>query len=183
MKTETERYRIEIQKDETFTPGSADNHFQYKNVYLDSDFIFPVTIGIKVYENNALQASAIIGSPGGGTGVHATSHIIEDDRLVLCCSASVFCLSLPDLKLLWKTRSDKSTCFEIFQYKKSYIVHGEMEITRLDHDGNVLWQRSGADIFTTEKGTDDFEITDMYIRATDWENRTYKFNFNGEVIE
>ena len=46
-----------------------------------------------------------------------------------------------------------------------------MEITKLDSNGNILWQNGGADIFTTEKGVDDFEITDSFIRATDWENR------------
>jgi len=46
-----------------------------------------------------------------------------------------------------------------------------------------MWQKSGADIFTTEKGTDDFEITESFIKATDWGNRTYKFDFNGILIE
>ena len=49
--------------------------------------------------------------------------------------------------------------------------------------GKIIWQKSGADIFTTEKGIDDFEITESYIRATDWENRVYKFDFNGKEIE
>ena len=58
-----------------------------------------------------------------------------------------------------------------------------MEISKLDSDGRLIWQQSGADIFTTEKGTNDFEITESYIRATDWENQTYKFDFNGKVIK
>jgi hypothetical protein len=58
--------------------------------------------------------------------------IIEDKRLLICCSDSIFCLSIPDLTLLWRTRADEATCFEILKYQDSYIVHGELEILRLD---------------------------------------------------
>ena len=127
--------------------------------------------------------SAIIGSIGGGTGIHKSSQIIEEDRILVCCSDSIFCISIPDLDLKWKTKADQATCFELFKKDNNYIVHGEMEISKLDSSGKIIWQKSGADIFTTEKGIDDFEITESYIRATDWENRVYKFDFNGKEIE
>ena len=77
---------------------------------------------------------------------------------------------------------DQGTCFEIYKYQDSYIIHGELEISRLDKDGKILWQRSGADIFTTQDGKDDFRIMKNYILATDWENRKYKFDFNGNIL-
>ena len=184
MITEIGLYRIEIRKDEKYTIDSADNLFDYKNIYFtSSDYILPTRIGIKVYENEELISSSIIGSIGGGTGIHDRSQIIENGKLIICCSDSVFSLSLPDLNLIWKTQADQATCFEIFNLQDSFIVHGEMEISKLDLNGNILWQNSGADIFTTEKGIDDFEITDSFIRATDWENRIYKFDFDGKLIE
>jgi hypothetical protein len=67
--------------------------------------------------------------------------------------------------LIWKTQADQATCFEIFKFKDSYVVHGEMEISRIDLNGNIMWQNSGADIFTTEKGINDFEITNSFIQA------------------
>ena len=82
--------------------------------------------------------------------------------------------------MLWKTKGDEATCFEIFKYQDSYIVHGEMEITRLDRNGNIQWQQSGADIFTTLDGQDNFKLTDDYIIATDWQNRIYKFGYGGK---
>ena len=184
MRTAIGNYEIEIQKDDTYSVNSADNQFDYKNIYFTpSDFILPTKIGLKIFENEELISSAIIGSIGGGTGIHDKSQIIEIDKLIICCSDSVFCLSIPDLNLLWKTQADLATCFEIYKLQDSFIVHGEMEITKLDLNGKILWQNGGADIFTTEKGVDDFEITDSFIRATDWENRTYKFSFDGKQIE
>lgn len=184
MITAIGNYEIEIQKDDTYSVDSADNQFDYKNIYFTpSDFILPTKIGLKIFENEELISSAIIGSIGGGTRIHDKSQIIEIDKLIICCSDSVFCLSIPYLNLLWKTQADQATCFEIYKLQDSFIVHGEMEITKLDSNGKILWQNSGADIFTTEKGVDDFEITDSFIRATDWENRTYKFSFDGKQIE
>ena len=179
----TGKYRIDIYADQTFTEGSADNVNQYDLVYFDkSEYHFPSVFGIKVFQKNTLIKSAVIGSVGGGTGIHDTSTIIENDRLLICCSDTIFCLSIPDLTLLWRTKADQATCFEIYKYQDSYIIHRELEISRLDKDGKILWQQSGADIFTTLNGSNDFEITDNYILATDWESRKYKFDFDGNSI-
>lgn len=180
----TDKYRIDIYDDQTFTEGSADNIIQYDFVYFDkSEYHFPSVFGIKVFQDDILLKSAVIGSISGGTAIHDTSTIIENDRLLVCCSDTIFCLSIPDLTLLWRTQADQSTCFEIYKYKDSYIIHGELEISKLDKNGKILWQQSGADIFTTLEGKDDFLINDNYILATDWENRKYKFDFNGKIIK
>lgn len=175
------QYQIDIYRDETFTEGAVDNLHKYDFEYFDeSDYIFPTMFGIKVFEDSKLLTSAIIGSIGGGTGIHKTSTIYEDTRLLICCSDSIFCLSIPDLKLLWKTHADQATCFEIYKYRDNYIVHGELEISRLDRDGQIVWQQSGADIFTTIDGRQDFELTDQLIVARDFENRVYKFDYDGK---
>lgn len=179
----TDKYHIDIYDDPTFTEGAADNTTVYDFVYFDkSKYYFPSVYGIKIFQEGTLIKSAVIGSIGGGTAIHDNSTIIESDRLLVCCSDTIFCLSIPDLTLLWHTQADQATCFEIYKYQDSYIIHGEFEISRLDKDGKILWQRSGADIFTTLDGKDNFVITDNYILATDWENRKYKFDFNGQLI-
>ena len=178
------KYRIEIYVDSTYTEGSADNVNQYDFVYFDkSSYDFPSAFGIKIFQDDLLVKSAVVGSVGGGTDIHDTSTIIESDRLLICCSDTVFCLSIPDLSLLWQTKADQSSCFQIFKYQDSYIIHGELEISRLDKNGKIIWQQIGADIFTTLDGKDTFTITDNYILATDWENRKYKFDFNGQLIK
>lgn len=126
--------------------------------------------------------SAIVGSIGGSTGIHNKTQIIEHDRILVCCSDSIFCLSIPDLDLKWKTQADQVTCFGLFKKDDNYIIHGEMEISKLNARGQIVWQKSGPDIFITENGIDNFEITNAYIRVIDWENREYKFDFNGEEI-
>ena len=95
--------------------------------------------------------SVIVGSVGGRTTNHKDAIIFEDTRFLICCSDTVLCLSIPDLTLPWRTQADQATCLEIFKYQDSYRVHGELEISRLDKDGKILWHHGGGDIFITIK--------------------------------
>ena len=174
-------YQIEVIEDSLYALNSVDNVRQYDEIYLDEDSY--TVFGIRVLRDNLKVKSAIIGSNQGATTLHDTAMVIEDDRLVICCSDSIFSLSIPSLSLLWRTRADFSTCFEIFQHKDCYIIHGELTISMIDRNGHILWQHGGRDIFTTVDGRDDFTITNDYILATDWNNEKYKFDFNGNIIK
>jgi hypothetical protein len=178
------KFQIDLYRDESFEKGCADNVHSYDLIYFDdSPYIFPTMIGIKVFKENELLKSAIIASSGGGTGIHKNSVLYEDERVLVCCSDSIFCLSIPDLELLWRTKADSATCFGIFRYQDSYIIHGELEISRLDRDGKIIWQKGGADIFTTISGAGpDFELKDDYIQVKDFQNKVYRFDYNGRDL-
>lgn len=177
------QYQIDISSDSAYSGNSTDNLTQYDYVYFDkSKYDFPSVFGIKVFQDNQLLTSAAIGALGGGTTIHADSIIFEENRIVTCCGDNIFCISIPDLRLVWQTKADSATCFGIFKYTESYIIHGELKITKLDKDGKIIWQNGGRDIFTTLSGKNTFEITDKYILVTDWENRKYKFDFDGNTI-
>lgn len=125
-------------------------------------------------ENATELNRAIIGAEGGASTFHKNSQIIENNRILICCSNTVICLDLPTLNLNWKTKTDESTSFNILKIKKGYIIYGELEKTRIDKKGNVVWKNGGADIFVTLDGKDNFGTNDKYIKKTDWENRIYK---------
>src|SRR4051812_34389367 len=109
------QYQIDIYHDETFQQAAVDNLHRYDFAYFDKSGYRSTTIfGIKIFKENHLFKSAVIGCAGGGTTNHDTSYIVEADRLVIYCSNSVFCLAIPDLVLLWQTQADDATCFEIF---------------------------------------------------------------------
>ena len=72
-----------------------------------------------------------------------------------------------------------ATAFEIRPIDDGYIVHGELEISRIDNFGNIVWQQGGADILVNPDGTDNFELTPERIQVTDWNDKTYIFDFNG----
>jgi len=164
--------------------SEADSEEKFDLIYLEEgEYSFTTMVAIKVSSTNNILKSALIAANGGGTGIFEKSFLTEPDRIIICCSDSVFCLSVPDLSLIWKTKADWATCFEIFKYKSDYIVHGELDITRLGHDGQIIWQQSGADIFVClDPKVAEFTLTDQYIFATDFENRKYQFDYDGNII-
>lgn len=73
---------------------------------------------------------------------------------------------------------DFAACFEIFKYDVDYIIHGELSITRIDANGNEIWNFSGRDIFTEE-----FLIEEEVVKATNFYNDTYFLDINtGKII-
>lgn len=163
--------------------ASIPETLKYDEEYVEeSSYGLTSIVEVSVFKRGLKYKTAIIGSTMGATGVHNTSSVVEDDRLAICCSNNILCLSLPDLKLLWRTTADTITCFELFKYKNRYIVHGELQISCLDRNGTIIWQQSGADIFTTPEGVDTFELMDQYILAKDWDYKIYKFYYDGNIL-
>jgi len=80
----------------------------------------------------------------GATAIHETSFLIDNDTFLICCADSIFCLTLPELNLVWCTMADMATCLEIFKYQDTYIVHGELEISCIGKNGIVIWSFSGT---------------------------------------
>ena len=154
---------------------------KYDYIYFEeTEYSSSTVFGIKVYINEKLLKSAVIGADYGASAIGKNSIIFETDRILICCSDKIFCLSIPDLELLWQTKADEITCFEIFKYKNSYIVHGELEISKLDNKGQIIWRKSGADIFVTPTIKNQLQLTENYILASDWDNKVYKFGYDGQ---
>ncbi len=151
--------------------------------YLDDAQDITTAYKIEVCENYETIKTCLITGSEGVTTVYESMFCIDDDRIVLCCSNLIYCLEIPTLKLLWKTKADTICCFQIFKMNSRYITHGELEISCLDENGTLLWQQSGRDMFASLDGTNEFEVTADYIFATDWDNNSYRFDFNGNLID
>ena len=182
MTTKYEDLLISIFSDSAYSFNSTDNLNNYDKKYFEEwHYQFPSIYGIRVIRNDE-EFSAVIGSEGGATTASNKSVIFDNNKLFMCCGDSVYCLSLPELNLNWKTKADMFTCFELFKIDNFFIVHGELEISKLSMDGKIEWQHSGRDIFVTPNGENDFEIKNGIITAKDWGNNEYKFDFEGNEI-
>jgi hypothetical protein len=176
-------HTIKFYNETNYSSSSTDNIKYYNNAYISGENNSPISqIGIELFEDDALITSCLIGSDGGVTGINENSILISYGGIVVCCGDTVFKLTIPDLSLEWKTVADSASCFGIYYLDQDYVVHGELEITRLDKNGEIIWKYSGGDIWTTENGIDDFAVYDDYILATDWEYYRYKLDFDGKVI-
>jgi len=167
-------YEIQLIGDSSYSLNSTDNKIRYKNEIGELKEFHPVTkIGIIVNKNEIEVNSAILFGYGGASGLHQNSSMLENDKIFICIGDSVMCLSLPDLKLIWQTKLDNATCFEIFKFLDDFIIHGELSISRINPDGKVKWNFYGSDIFTEE-----FKIIDNNIYATDFNHDLFKIDIN-----
>lgn len=175
---------IEVLDEPTYKYGSADNNFNYSRTYFgDNAEQYPTSKhGIKIYRDNEIIDSCIIIGSGGATVVHRNSSLVDNHRLLICCCDTVFSLTLPDLDLKWKTQADQATCFQIFKQQADYIIHGELQIIKLDKYGNKKWGFGGADIFVSIDNEEEFEIESDGILFTDFAKTKYKIDFDGKLL-
>lgn len=138
--------------------------------------------GIRIFQNEKEINNSIIFALGGLTKIHQNSFIVDEDKLVICCSNTIFCLTIPELNLKWQTQADSATCFQIFKQKNDCIIHGETQITKLSENGLKKWEFIGRDIFILVDGKEEFKIENNEIHLTDFTNTKYKINFEGILI-
>jgi len=171
-------YKIELKDIDQSDLEKCDTIYASNSYYEFSSFV-----QIAICSNTILKIICIAGN-GGATSLHQNSFILEDDRLMVCCTDTVFCLEIPSLNFIWSVEADPFTCFGLYKQNGMYVVHGELTISRIDENGILLWQNGGCDIFTTPEGnSDDFYVTDSYIFATDWDHNIYKFDFDGNILD
>ncbi|WP_157974559.1 hypothetical protein [Lewinella sp. IMCC34183] len=176
-------FEIKLTLENSYQRDSHDNVISFDHHYTHGEEQPNVQIGISIYRNGLRINGALVAGAQGTTGIHEKSQIIHENAIAICCSNLVFKLSLPGLQLLWVTEADYITCFEIFEINDDYVIHGEASISRLAGNGQLIWQRSGKDIFVTiDEVADDFTVENNCILATDFEGNRYRFNLDGEEI-
>lgn len=178
-------FLIDIINEPTYKYGSADNTFNYStHFFADGAEEYPTSKhGIKIWKDEELIDNCILIGSGGATGIQSSSSLIDDNRLLICCCDTVFSLTVPDLVLNWQVQADQATCFQIFKLEDDYLVHGELETTRIDKEGLIKWKFGGADIFVSMEGEEEFILGKDHIVLTDFCKTKYKIDFNGKLIK
>lgn len=179
-----DEYEVELINEFNYPSHPVGNNFEYDYVYKDgeTDFYQSTDHGIKIYKAEKVYKSAVVCAAGGATGIYENSAVVVDEDILICCADKIFSLTLPDLKLNWMKQVDDVTCFQIFKTEHGLFVHGEMQASRIDKQGNIIWSEGFADILVTPDGKDSFIIHEDYIEIVDWNHARYKLNFDGKFI-
>ncbi len=178
---QSQSYMIGLTNDTQYDPNSSDNLIAYKKSYnsqVFEEYRYSSRHGIFVFSGSEVENLACVCAWGGATSIHPTCAVVEGQHILLCCGDSIFNLTIPELDLSWSAKVDLATCFEIFRHSDGYIVHGELEISKLKEDGSIAWQFSGSDIFTTLTGKNDFVLNGDIIHAIDWNGLEYTLDAN-----
>ena len=178
-----EKYRVDLFDDPDYSIYADHNqqeydqfHFDYPNTYYD----YACKHGIQVFQNNQKLKSALLIAYEGKKGISINSSTFDNDRLLVCCTNRIFCLTLPDLQLEWHTKADTTTCFEVFQLNNGYLVHGKNAITKLDKKGAIQWSQPMAKI-SRKPYSVALQIMEEHIHVN-LNNEQHKFDFAGNLI-
>ncbi len=144
-------FTIEVLDEADRNVDLTNNNLIYSKQFLGNgaEFLPSSKHGIRIYEDNQVVDSCLLYGFGGATSIHLNSSLLDNDQLLVICSDTVFCLTLPILTLKWKIQADPFTCFQIFKHNNDYIVHGELQVAMLDNMGQIKWEFGGADIFVS----------------------------------
>jgi len=173
MDFEFNNYKISLLDEPNYIPNSADNLRKYNlEYYRDSEYLPAAAHGI-ILESEVQKHSAILLGTGGTTGIHEDSLAFNNNLVFVATGDSSFALELPSLKLLWSQQADEATCFGVYWVKeqKCLIVWGELAITRINSQGEILWSYGGADIFT-----EGFTISNNIVNIIDFNGKQYRLN-------
>lgn len=154
------------------------DYSKYKNyTHYDSSSI--ICIATKDLEGNVVT-KALLNSDGATIQPYEKSYLIYESDLIICIGSEVCSLDITTLDLNWQTTCDTACCFTIQEYFGDYLIHGELDITRLSKAGQIVWQFSGKDIFVNLDGEDEFIVTaEGNIIATDFQGNKYYLDPNG----
>ncbi len=176
-------YKVNIFFDKEYISGANKNQYSYNKELKDDnskkDFIN--RIWIQMFEKDKIVNSVIILSNSWSSGFSEKSAIIKWEKIYICVWNKVYCLNIPSLDLVWEKKCDFSSCFSIHEYKDDFIIHWELDITRINKKWEIIWQKWWDDIFVTDKWWE-FEIKDNYIKVRSWSWKLFTFDWDWNEI-
>jgi hypothetical protein len=168
VKIQTEEYEVEIAPDPAYSLGSIDNTHSYAKEYVfgnPGEYRGQYSIGVNT-KGGTRNSCIVIDDYAFGETINDGSATIVQSKLFVAMGNSICCFTLPSLEIDWRTKVDIATCFRVYYSvgNNCLISHGEVEIVRLNLEGDIVWKASGADIFTEGFSlfSDRIEVIDYY---------------------
>ncbi|MDG5491996.1 hypothetical protein [Psychroserpens sp. SPM9] len=139
--------------------------------------------GIRITENGIETYSALLSETAGATGIYEHSFLIKNDQIYICCSNHIYALNLVDLSVNWRLQCDMATCFGIYEFGEDFIVHGEIQVSRITKNGEIKWRFTARDLFINPDGKTEFKIVENRIELIDWEGYKYELSAEGQLLK
>lgn len=182
MLLQNEICSVQITVDKLYTVESADNrHYDYvlnPDNYHHNDFC--KTFAIKIDLLTKIISIALVGD---FYSYESDCAILDGDILTVLQNDTITQIKVCDGSIIIHKQLDCFGCnFGIYKVRKGYVVYGEIDITMLDLELNIMWTFSGRDIFVTNSNKKPFELCENTIKLYDWEDNYYEIDFDGNLV-
>lgn len=181
MRIINQQFEIEIIDESLYSISSADNIRKYSKEYIldNNHYSNSPRIGIRVKSADGFENSCFVLGNSVGVKPHENSAVIINQSLFVSIGMLVCCFEIPSLKLQWQREVDTVTSYSVYisPDAKGVISHGEIEITKVSFDGQILWTVSGKDIFS-----EGFTIFPDHIETVDFNLEKYNITLSDGQI-
>lgn len=116
-------------------------------------------------------------------GCYECCTVLNNEKLIIAKFNTLYEINLLRGEARYKQIDDLAGAIGLYKLDDGYIIHGEMQILKLDFELNIVWWFCGADIFVSPQGEKSFKLSEDKIELIDFENNRYTINLNGELIE
>lgn len=147
-------------------------------------------LAIKTTNNFGENNNCLITGIDGGTYLHVSDEMdkcqsvkLLHNNLILSTGFTFFSFNIEKQEIEWKLRPDISEIFEFYDLQDDFLLRGELEIHRIDKNGNIKWSYGGKDIWVNIDGKKEVCIENDKIKLTDFESNIYVIDFNGNTLE
>lgn len=171
----------ELEKDLTSSPAILE--LQDPNIFQSSSLKVDITTDTSV-------KTCVITGIHGSTFLHSIEKDkksqtvkIEDDNIIVSAGIHFFSLNLQTLSFNWKLEPDMAEVFEFYDFQGDYLLRGEVQIHRIDKNGNIKWSYGGKDIWVNMEGKSEVTIEENRIRLIDFNSDAYLIDFDGKTIQ
>ena len=188
LELEDKGLRIELKYESQFSENKELGQKKYLQKIEISDSESS-NLGIRVFKDGSEINSGLIIGINGGTWL---SKEIEEDEgqsvklrngnLILSLGFNLVSIQIPTLKINWNIIPDPAEIFEFYNLENDILLRGELQIHRIDFNGEIKWSYSGADIWVNIEGKPEVTILEDKIKLIDFNHDEYVIDFNGISI-
>lgn len=177
-----ETYKISITKDDAYPLRSIEirtyNHKFNPCGYNENNFHAAFVIRAKTTSNEV--CITLIGSFYSNADHCA---VLDGSNLTILMDDEIVLFDLKTVSITAHKTIGDETYFSIYPISGGYLIHGELEILRLDNKYERVWSFYGSDIWVTQDGTHEaFMIANDQIMLEDWNGVKYALDMDGRLI-
>lgn len=161
---------------------SSDSFYSNHSENIEINYSTKVKISLFNLDKKLIKSIKIFGIfLDSNTYILLEEYLIMENSIFFSFDGVLLSLDKENFTLNWQKKNFTNIIsFEL--YENDLIVYDELEVARIDINGNDKWRFSGMDHFISYQGTENFIFCDEYIKMIDSNEVEYRISYDGEDI-
>lgn len=191
LTVESAKWKIELIYESSYSPQNIIANQTYDcKIEIGDEGEWTSRLALICAKNGELFKNCLISGINGGCYFHLStmddnsqSVKLLDNELIISLGFTFASFDLNMMRLNWKIRPDMSEIFEFYDLEDDFLLRGELQIHRIDRNGNIKWSYGGRDIWVNPDGKEEVTIHKDKIELIDFESNRYLIDYNGKTIK